>query len=183
MPINTHDAFIDFGKYKGQRITRLPVSYLKFAITEGIRRPIKTLDGDFPFVDVARAEIERRGERLETIDVSHHAIDRLSLHCLDLWKHAHSPGEGIAAWAQRMALEAWAKRTEPAEGEDNIKVDHNGLRWVFEEMAIPVLKTVLRRRSGRAQRAELLANSTALEPEGVPAGQQLDQNDADDFSE
>ena len=52
--------------------------------------------------------------------------------------------EGIASWLGRLAWEAWQRRTElGARKEDGTwKLIHNGIKFVIEEQAIPVVKTV-----------------------------------------
>lgn len=142
--INTHNAYIEFGKYQGQRVTRLPVSYLTWAIAQNAGAKVKTESGVFPFCHVARAELKRRGERIQNMDVSAHAIDRLSLRYHSQWCNCRNPEEGIFSWAQRVALEAWENREKlggTKEGE-TWTIDWTGIKWVIEEMAIPVVKTV-----------------------------------------
>jgi hypothetical protein len=142
--MNTHDAIMPFGKYEGQRVTRVPVGYLKWAVANGASSMVATKDGSFPFNEVAKAEITRRGERLENIDVSLHAIDRASLYFLPVYRLEHGHMEGIASWLGRLAWEAWQSR-KPGEKciEGNgWKITRGQITFVIEEMAIPVVKTV-----------------------------------------
>lgn len=141
--MNTHDAMMSFGKYEGQRVTRVPVSYLKWAVANQAASPVETKDGTFPFHEVARAEITRRGERLENIDISLHAIDRASLYFIPIYRLEHGHNEGIASWLGRLAWEAWQSRRpdEKREG-DMWKITRGRITFVIEEMLIPVVKTV-----------------------------------------
>lgn len=142
--MNTHDAIMSFGKYEGQRVTRVPVGYLKWAVANQAAAPVETKEGTFPFHEVAKAEILRRGERLENIDVSMHAIDRASLYFMPKFRLEHGHMEGLASWVQRLAWEAWQVREKHGKkGDDGVwKIDHNGIKFIIEEMLIPVVKTV-----------------------------------------
>lgn len=141
--INTHDLFIQFGKYDGQRVTRVPYSYLKWAISNEVAAPVTTRDGDRPFHEVAAAEIKRRGERMQSIDITSHAVDKLSLRHLKKWKADRGNDEGLYSWAQRRAMEAWNARTVADQRDDEVwEIKHFDIKWVIEDQAIPVVKTV-----------------------------------------
>lgn len=141
--MNTHDAIMTFGKYEGQRVTRVPVSYLKWAVSNRAETIIETKDGRFPFHEVAKAEIQRRGERLENIEVSHHAIDRASLYFMPKFRLEHGHMEGLASWLARLSWEAWRDR-KPGERQidGTWKIERHGIKFIIEEMAVPVVKTV-----------------------------------------
>ena len=144
--MDTHHAFVRFGKYEGERLTRVPVGYLKWAITNDCMGPVELAAGVMvPMHEASKAEIERRGERLEGIEISLHAVDRASLHFLPKFRLEHRTNEGLASWLARNALQAWAEREAlPGvrhEGE-NWKVPYCGITFVFNELALPVLKTV-----------------------------------------
>lgn len=141
--INTHDLYVQFGKYDGQRITRLPYSYLMWAVANDVQASVTTRDGDKPFCLVAAAEIKRRGERIMDIDVSAHALDRISLRYLKKWQLERGHEEGLVNWAQRHAREAWTARTVADQKDDGTwEIEHFDMKWVIEEKAIPVVKTV-----------------------------------------
>ena len=73
--INPHGEIIGFGKHKGERFTRLPVSYLRWMINEKTRQH-----------EIAKAEFDRRGDTMPKVDLSGHAIDKASLRCLGIWQ-------------------------------------------------------------------------------------------------
>ena len=127
--IDTHNLVCDFGKHRGERYTRIPVSYLKWlANTPGHQAQA-----------IAKAELERRGTTTPDLDVSGHAIDRASLSCRHLWHQTRGDEEGIHAWLCRMAAAALAEGTE-RDG----KIAHAGLLFAFERDGVwPVLKTVM----------------------------------------
>jgi hypothetical protein len=141
--MNTHGVMMSFGKYNGQRVTRVPVGYLKWAVANQAELVVMTPEGSFPFHEIAKAEIARRGERLENIDVSMHAIDRASLYFIPMYRLEHGHNEGIASWLARLAWEAWQSRRpdEKREG-DTWKITRGKITFVIEEMLIPVVKTV-----------------------------------------
>jgi hypothetical protein len=69
--IDTHNLIVEFGKHKGERWTRVPISYLKWLVNVGSQ-----------YAEIAQAELDRRGTRLtHDINLTGHAIDRASLRC------------------------------------------------------------------------------------------------------
>lgn len=144
--MNTHNIVCTFGKFEGQLLTRIPVGYLQWAINTNVDTILDTVEGKFPFHELAKAEIERRGERIKDMDISAHAIDRFSLKYLKVWRDNRKPDEGLMSFMQRMGLEAWQNRwTLPHDKqEDNHwKVFHIGIEWCFEELIVPIVKTVI----------------------------------------
>lgn len=68
-PKNKGEEFVSFGKHKGERWTRIPVSYLRWLINV-----------ESQYAGQAKAELERRGTVLEhEFHISGHAIDRFYL--------------------------------------------------------------------------------------------------------
>lgn len=72
--LETHGWIMPFGKYKGERITRVPVGYLRWM--SNIRHE---------FSEYAEEEMDRRGTVLITVEITGHAIDRASLLCRHIW--------------------------------------------------------------------------------------------------
>jgi hypothetical protein len=136
-----------FGKFRGQLITRVPVSYLNWSIANKVTQPVETKGGTVPFSEVAAAEIKRRGERRQDIDVSGHAIDRMSTKHLQVWYQNRQTDEGLLSFMQRVGLEAWSNRwtlpTSRDEKDGSWKIFYLNVDWVIFEMAIPVIKTVI----------------------------------------
>ena len=131
--IETHNLIVDFGKYKGERWTRVPASYLRWLANapEGGAN-----------VDIAKAEIERRGTKIEgDIEVTPHAIDRASQNLLTRWKNTRHHGEGLYSWVWRMAHEAIKHCSDHPLPE---RITYKGIRFVFRHgRYFPVLKTVI----------------------------------------
>lgn len=152
--MDTHDLEMPFGKYAGERVTRVPVGYLKWAVSVSANSQIKLKDGStVPFAEVAKAEIERRGERLQNVEVSGHAIDRLSQKFRKIWHENKHGDEGLYSWAARVTSELWGRyqAKDPtlkvggieAGGEDRIVVEEFGIDWVIQtDLVIPSLITV-----------------------------------------
>ncbi len=141
--INTHGLLMNFGRHNGERITRVPIGYLRWAVAQPVERLLSTPQGAFPFWVVAKAEIQRRGERRDDIEVSGHAIDRLSLRYRKVWHNTRQPNEGLYSWAQRQAKEAWSRRENARMQSENVySIKYLGIIWIIEAMALPVVKTV-----------------------------------------
>lgn len=139
-----------FGQYAGELVTRVPYQYLIHGISQRSTGQVVLKDlTKARFSEVARAEIERRGERIPDVDVSAHAIDRASFVGMKCWRRTRNKREGIYAWAQRMTLEALdayvVRKTRGTIDEERgvIVIDHEDLKWVIMiNLAIPVLKTI-----------------------------------------
>lgn len=128
-PINTHDVLMPNGKHKGERVTRLPISYLKWMVRER-----------HGMADVAEAELARRGTTTPEIEISGHAIDSASLRIRKTWHESRGEDEGLHAWLCRMVVEAVEKGEKRGD-----KIAYAGVLWVVGlDGAWPVLKTVMR---------------------------------------
>jgi len=126
---NTHGVTVTFGKHKGELMTRVPVSYLRFMI-----------NNNTPQSDLARAEFERRGDTMPKIELSGHAIDNASLRVRRTWHETKNEGEGIYSWLQRITLEA----IEKGEFLESGKIKYLGMKFVVEKGdEFPVLKTIM----------------------------------------
>ena len=127
--MNTHGLVADFGKFKGELYTRIPVSYLFWMVNVGHEKS-----------NIAKAELDRRGSVMPELEISGHAIDRSSIQCLDIWVKDRENTEGLHAWLVRVSTEA-LKSGEELNG----KLIWKGMKFVFDtECKFPVLKTVIR---------------------------------------
>ena len=130
--MNTHDLICDFGRHKGERYTRLPVSYLKWMVNVKSRGAA-----------IANAELERRGTPTPELDVSGHALDRASVECLDIYRKTRNDDEGIYSWLCRVSVSALKM---PMDSNGNFR--YYGMVFAFErDVCWPVLKTVMREKS------------------------------------
>jgi hypothetical protein len=130
-PLNTHFWKMKDGNFRGQPITRVPASHLKWMVSTNHKH-----------ADYARAEMDRRGTITPDLEISGHAIDRASLHCLKIWRRDRKPDEGLHSWLVRVAREAWDLKVPDAAPE---RRNHKGIRFVFRfESAWPVLLTVVK---------------------------------------
>ena len=134
-PINTHNMRIEFGKHRGELVTRLPIDYLEWHINEGTQ-----------FAPVAQAELDRRGFNPDTnnkVDVSKHAIDRASLRVLHIWQRERKPKEGIYSWLARVSLEG-IENLKPDQTRQNFRIEYADLTLVFKQGKLyPTLVTVI----------------------------------------
>jgi hypothetical protein len=146
--VKTHNAVVGFGKYQGTLVTRVPLGYLKWAIANHCSGQVALADGSSArMFEVAPHEMQRRGERLAGIEVSAHAVDRLSDRHLDKWRLTREKEEGLYSWMQRKGLEAWSRKMLPdvqvTESQGLIfRIEYDGIVWVIEDLEIPVVKTV-----------------------------------------
>jgi hypothetical protein len=129
--IDTHGIKIDFGKHSGELYTRVPVGYLLWMVQCGHSK-----------ANIAQAELNRRGTVIPTLDLTAHAIDRASQRCLGVWQRTRKDDEGLHTWLARNAQLAHDGGLD----EDN-RGCFNGMRFVFEPGAWPVVKTVQRRKA------------------------------------
>jgi hypothetical protein len=118
---------VDFGKYSGEKWTRVPVGYLKFVANSfyGERR------------EMAEAELKRRGTVIRTMEVelSGHSIDRASKITME-WQL-----DGVYSWLLRMASEALIF-AEKSEGDELIK--YYGYKFVYNHgNYYDTLKTIM----------------------------------------
>lgn len=132
--IDTHNLIVDFGKHKGERWTRLPVSYLRWLANQ----PLDPAMGD-KNKKIAQAELERRGTTVPTeLEISGHAIDSASLRVRKIWHETRNQDEGLHSWLYRLGSLA----LKEANGEEAIV--YLGIKWVFVYGDFyPTLKTVM----------------------------------------
>jgi hypothetical protein len=144
--MNTHGIIVTFGKYKSQLLTRVPVGYLQWSISNGVKQNIETSEGIFSFDELAQAEMLRRGERIQTCEISPHAIDRLSQRFIKKWEETRNKNkneyEGLYSWAQRMTLQA-LRNTGKMSEDGKITVRLNRMVFVIQTNTVyPTLLTV-----------------------------------------
>jgi hypothetical protein len=136
-PLNTHNLLIDFGRYKGERWTRVSTNYL-----------LSLVRHSHPERALAEAELQRRGTAIPAFDVSNHAVDRASQDCADIWRRTAKKGEGIHSWLVRMATRALVEPPD-AQGRHRYK----GMKFAFDtDGAWPLLVTVIRHKTGPKRR-------------------------------
>lgn len=134
--INTHHVRIQFGKHKGELVTRLPIDYLEWHINEATQ-----------FAPIAEAELKRRGHEIGTgkkIDVSNHAVDRASLRLMGFYLADRRPNEGLYSWLARIGIEALVcvKYEEQA---DKFRVEIPEAKLVYKKGKLyPTLVTVMK---------------------------------------
>ena len=131
--IDTHNLFVDFGKHRGERWTRVPVSYLRWIVN---------LSPPHRASEIAKSELERRNIPLVNcdIEISGHAIDSASLRLRKTWHAMKNDNEGLHSWLQRICTDALEAHEPDSEG----RIHWHGIQLVFQEGAIvPILKTCM----------------------------------------
>ena len=129
-PEDTHHLRIDFGKFRGERWTRLPANYLRWLV-----------NSEHPQAYIARVELKRRGaDEMPDVEITAHAIDRASQHSLELWQRTRKGHEGLHSWLRRAMKEALANNQRDAVG----RYLWHGRRFVIYDGAqFPILKTIV----------------------------------------
>ncbi|MCP6719723.1 MAG: hypothetical protein KJI72_00135 [Patescibacteria group bacterium] len=124
--INTHNLIVNFGKHKGQRWTRIPISYLQWLANE-----VDSEKGE-----IAKAELKRRGVTMPTsLRLSGHSIDRAS-QITTVWAK-----EGVYSWLQKTGEEA----LKEAAGKEEVSYKHFKFVFVYGEY-YPTLKTIIQKK-------------------------------------
>lgn len=146
-PEDMHHRVVSFGKYKGERWTRVPVQWLRWCANQ-MTDPVKGL---------AIMELKRRGSNPDhtNIEISAHSIDRASLNLYEYFIETANSGEGIHSWLARIAREAYDANDLPHFDESStdsrsqdVEVRHKGIKFVFMlGRFYPVLKTIHKRRT------------------------------------
>lgn len=138
---DTHNVTIDFGKHKGERWTRLPISYLKWMLNE--------MPKDSDKWAMADSELERRGDTMPTdVEISNHAIDKASLRVRKQWHEDRGQDEGLYSWLTRICTEALEIKSKDGQSE---RVNYKGCKLIFTYgNYFPTLKTVMNDKSWRA---------------------------------
>lgn len=126
------NEIIDFGKHKGERWTRLPLSYLKWMMNE--------MPKDDEKWAMADAELKRRGDTMPTeVEISNHAIDKASLRVRKAWHEDRKEDEGLYSWLVRISTEILSKQQQQHE-----RLNYKGCKLVFTfGNYFPTLKTVM----------------------------------------
>jgi len=149
----TDEITMPNGRHKGERITRIPVSYLKWIANTP----------DHSLCQSAKTEMDRRGTVTPDVDVSGHAIDRASLRCRKLWHEDRGKDEGIYSWLCRITREALDKQ-KMGGWEADFQCEHKGMKLtITREGTWPVLKSIWP--SKKKNREEAVA---AINGGGVP---------------
>ncbi|NOX14943.1 MAG: hypothetical protein GXP61_02765 [Epsilonproteobacteria bacterium] len=136
--INTHGLKITFGRHNGEKFTRLPIGYLKWII-----------NNVSDWAETAKAELDRRGIVIEQqVEISGHAIDKVSLRHINKWLARNNKKQGLHNWLHQKAWDAWCKALRDPEQRNKLtageKIQYDGMKFVFKEgLEHPILLTVM----------------------------------------
>lgn len=140
--VETHHLRILYGIHKGELWTRLPIPYLQTLVA-----------ARYADAHIAQAELDRRGITNPRLYVTAHAIDRASVHALDVYVERRQVGEGIASWLSRIAREAIESEPDlkrQVRQAKEVPAERDRLPWGPLELRFdfatvwPILKTVVR---------------------------------------
>ena len=139
-PDEMHGKRIQFGKYAGERWTRIPLGYIKHLANSGFGEPQQ----------FAQLELKRRGYLwTPEVEITGHAIDRASIKLRMNWMATReSPEEGLHTWLARVAGQAYASHGAPelreTEEPYDITTFYQGMKLIFTVgYHAPVLKTIM----------------------------------------
>ena len=133
-PTNTHNQTIWFGKYEGERWTRLPIGYIRWLINKPTRDP--------KAYAMAKSEMARRGDTMPSVvEISNHAIDKASIRLLPYWQDGRKEDEGLYSWLARICTEALSRHN--SEKPERIHCKGYTLVFAYGDY-YPTLKTVLK---------------------------------------
>lgn len=99
----------------------------------------------YKWSDIAKAELERRGDTLPKVEISGHAIDKASLRVIHKWKTYNeiqvinkNSKIGFYTWLMIMTLKAQTKEIK------NGKYHYMGMKFVIEQgNKYPILKSIM----------------------------------------
>lgn len=129
VPTSVQERVMPDGVWEGTSITRVPAAHLRWIVRT-----------EHQLAGWAKEELARRGTVVPDVDITAHAIDRVSTKALDIYRRECREGEGLHSWIARMANAALA--TAPIEKDHYL---HAGIEWIFDDSgALPVLMTVTR---------------------------------------
>ena len=153
--VNTHNEVLDFGRHKGERWTRVPLSYLKWIMNE--------MGADREAYKFAEAELERRGDTMPSeVEISSHAIDKASLRVRRAWHEDRGQDEGLYSWLVRISTEALSEKNQ--ENEQNERINYKGCKLIFTYgNFFPTLKTVMNDKSYKLKPHSYQPPKTLLE--------------------
>lgn len=127
--IDTNHYFMRSGRFRGQRITRVPAASL-----------VGMVRARHAEAEYAEAELTRRGTKVPQVDVSGHAIDRASQACLKHWRRLREDGEGLYSWLARMTLLALKHGHRRGD-----KTAYDGMLFLIDTAgALPALVSVMK---------------------------------------
>lgn len=130
---------MQFGKYKGTKVSDLPNSYLKWML--GQKFPEELLA-------IAREKLSTNKTVSHDLEVTRHAVDKFSLLYLGLWKQApyREYGLGLASYIAHVAMQAFHEGTDVSRKrhkDENVTKELNGIKYVFNrDGELKVLITV-----------------------------------------
>lgn len=128
--LHTLEYLMKNGRHEGERITRVPVSYLQLMVNQNHRES-----------HMARAELKRRGTVVPEMEISSHAINRASLRIMHVFGKRDDKKEGLHSWMLREAGVAMILGTKRGD-----KYSYHGIKWAIVTDGVwPVVLSVMER--------------------------------------
>lgn len=141
--MNRNSPIFAFGKYKGVKVSQVPMSYLRWILGQT----------KFPaeFKEYAKYKIDKNKTTNADIDVTRHAYDSFSLRYLRLWQNSNigmlGKQVGMGSFLAEMSQRAWEEGKDVSkdrhQDEELIKL-YQGVKFVFnKDPSYRVLITVM----------------------------------------
>lgn len=118
------------GKYANMRMDKLPLSYLRWMMTQDFPKP---------WLAFAKKKLEASDFNDMKLSVTRHAIDMFSKRFIHVWIQSEGQkgdeGVGLASFIAMLADEAWEKGEyvrKPRHQDDGIVKELRGMRFVFK---------------------------------------------------
>lgn len=114
---------LQFGKYKGNRIDQVPMSYLRWMLGQKF---------DKELLEYAKNKVSTNKTTNENIDITRHAIDKFSLNFIETWDRKI----GLGSYITMKALQANEKGKDISKhrhADDQRIMEWEGIKYVFSQ--------------------------------------------------
>ncbi|MGI2115551.1 hypothetical protein ACRN9G_18390 [Shewanella frigidimarina] len=128
--LSSHNVLCSFPEFDGERYTRLPINSLLRLKNKGI-----SIQQRLAEIELARREFVGADLPYE-IDISHHAIDRLSTRYMHKYLNDND-GQGIVCWLKEKVFTCLNENgaNKSLNAMDNCSVSYEGMQFMFKSHA------------------------------------------------
>ena len=127
----SHNVLCSYPEFDGERYTRLPINSLLILKKRG-----HTIQKKLADIELTRREFVDKAELPYEIEISHHAVDRLSTRHMHKYLNENE-GQGIVCWLKEKVImcltECGTYKTLSAM--DNCSVAFEGMQFMFKSHA------------------------------------------------
>ncbi|WP_076414937.1 hypothetical protein [Shewanella sp. UCD-KL12] len=139
---STHDVLCSDQSFDGIRYTRLPISLLLDFVSN--QKKYSAIQYHLGKLELARRDFVDCSRKSFEVEVSHHAIDRLSTVHLHRYLGNNLEGQGIVCWLKQQVIECLdVLDINDIEKINGMTISHNGMRMKFVQHSKIVDRLVL----------------------------------------